>query len=1192
MRGHRRALVAAVVAVGAGSGAARAAADAPPDLEATSATQLEAMMASGQITSYQLTRDYLARIAAVNQRGPAIDAVRSLDPDALAQARRSDLIRRTSGPRGPLEGLPILLKDNVDVAGMPTTAGSIALEHSVPDSDATVVRRLRAAGAVILGKTNLTEFAAYVSNNQQSGNSSLGGQVLNPYDTSADPGGSSSGSGVAAAAGLAALTIGSDSEGSIISPASQNGVVGIRPSTGLWSRHGVVPISDTQDTLGPLTQTVSDAALLLGPLTGVDPADPKTADSAGVAGTDYTQALKTDALQGARIGVMASNNAQYNAARAVLQSLGATVVQISFPSFSTTDPILPREFRRDLTKYLTQLPPSAPIKSFDEAYDYLKTHPEEGLKYGDSRMGPSSAFHLEIPSEEAEYEQTRDAEIGKAKSYLDGLLDQGPGADDDLDAVLQLQLGLISQAAFAGYPIVSVPGGYSATTNDPVNVTFVGRRFSEFKLLGYAYAYEQATHNRRPPSAVNPASWRCVEGPRLDPRACPPFSGFAGPLSDALIPPALDLERLTVAEIHRRFAAGTLTSAQLVRAYLDRIRSVNAQGPGIEAVRAIDPAATAQAAAADEARAQGRATGALAGVPVLVSDTIDVAGMPTTAGSLALQHNVPSRDAELVTRLRAAGAIVLGKANVTELSGMMSTGMPAGYGGLSGQVLNPYDMRSSVNGSNAGAVAAAAAGLAAVTVGVEADATTNGTGANASNRASASIVVPAAATGVVGMRPTLGLIGRTGVLPVARSQATPGPIGRSVADVAALLTALAGPDPDDDATAGAQPADYTAALDKTALAGKRIGVIAPTGGGSVQPFAAAVAEITGLGATAVPLAAPARPAVPSVVDREFGRDMAAYLARDGAPVRSLAGIAAFNAAHPADELKFGQARLTADAAIDLSDPDTAAAYQADLANGRTAARAAIDGLLANGGQPVDAILSPTATTAEIGTRAGYPQIAVPAGYDPTLRRPVAISFTGTAGDDAKLIGFAYAYERAAEIRQPPSAINPQTWHCVAPIVYLPRTCGLGEPPPPETPPAEATTTVGGTVPATLSLTLGPPASFGPFAIGADRTYTASTTATVVSSAADALLSVSDPDTAAPGRLVNGTFALAQPLAAKVGDAPYAPVGPSPQPLAGWTAPVAGATVGLDFRQSIGAAEGLRTGSYAKTLTLTLSTTSP
>src|SRR6201991_3852126 len=275
----RFAALAAIAAFAAGAQPARA---AVPDLETTSATQLEQMLDAGQLTSVELTRAYIDRIAAVNKRGPALNAVRSLNPDALKEARISDIARRTNSKRGPLEGLPVLLKDNIDVAGMPTTASSIVLEHSVPDKDAFVVKRLKAAGAVILGKVNLTEFAAWVSNNQSSGNGSVHGQVPNPYHTSTAPGGSSSGSGVAAAPGLAALVIGSDTEGSILSPAGQNGVVGIRPSTGLWSRSGVVPISESQDTLGPLVQTTSDAALLLNALTAVDPEDPPTPETAQV----------------------------------------------------------------------------------------------------------------------------------------------------------------------------------------------------------------------------------------------------------------------------------------------------------------------------------------------------------------------------------------------------------------------------------------------------------------------------------------------------------------------------------------------------------------------------------------------------------------------------------------------------------------------------------------------------------------------------------------------------------------------------------------------------------------------------------------------------------------------------------------------------------------------------------------------
>jgi len=264
--------------------------------------------------------------------------------DALAQATdligyapyvarvpaREGLTRHGSDNREELgrAGLPVLLKDNIDVAGMPTTASSIVLEHSVPDKDAFVVQRLKAAGAVILGKVNLTEFAAWVSNNQSSGNGSLHGQVLNPYDRTADPSGSSSGSGSAMAAGLAALTLGSDTEGSIVYPAANQGVIGLRPSTGLISRSGVVPISSSQDTLGPMTMTVTDTAMLLDTLVGVDPEDPHTAETVAVEGTKYTDALKTDALQGARIGVWSDrlSGANYAAMRDALVAQGAVRV--------------------------------------------------------------------------------------------------------------------------------------------------------------------------------------------------------------------------------------------------------------------------------------------------------------------------------------------------------------------------------------------------------------------------------------------------------------------------------------------------------------------------------------------------------------------------------------------------------------------------------------------------------------------------------------------------------------------------------------------------------------------------------------------------------------------------------------------------------------------------------------------------
>src|SRR4051794_15453648 len=290
------------------------AADPPLALERATVSELQGKMAAGQLTSVQLTRAYIDRIAAVNARGPGINAVRLVNPRALQDASLLDLERATGHVRGPLHGIPVLVKDNLDVAGLPTTAGNVALQNSVPDKDSTVVAKLRAAGAVILGKTNLTEFANFMSSTgMPSGYSSLGGQVLNPYDIDASPSGSSSGSGAAAAAGLAAITIGTETSGSIVSPAAAQGDVGLRPTVGLVPRTGILPISASQDTAGPITRTVADAAAQLQAIAGKDPEDSAT-DSAPATVPNYLAALKTDALNGKRIGVINNANANYQAA--------------------------------------------------------------------------------------------------------------------------------------------------------------------------------------------------------------------------------------------------------------------------------------------------------------------------------------------------------------------------------------------------------------------------------------------------------------------------------------------------------------------------------------------------------------------------------------------------------------------------------------------------------------------------------------------------------------------------------------------------------------------------------------------------------------------------------------------------------------------------------------------------------------
>ncbi|RKQ92103.1 amidase [Solirubrobacter pauli] len=1115
------------------------AADPALDLERLTVSEAAGKMAAGQLTSVQLTRAYIDRIAAVNARGPGLNAVRLVNPRALQDASLLDLERATGKVRGPLHGVPVLVKDNLDVAGLPTTAGSVALEHSVPDRDSTVVAKLRAAGAVILGKTNLSEFAYFMSTTAPSGYSSLGGQVLNPYDIDANPSGSSSGSGSAAAAGLATLTIGTETSGSIVSPSAAQGIVGLRPTIGLVSRAGILPISSTQDTAGPMTRTVADAAAELQAIAGPDPEDPVTA---GAPATDYLAGLKTDALAGKRIGVISNANAQYQAAVAAVQALGATTVQITAPSSAAPYDVLTAEFKRDLNAYLGRLPASAPRKSLADIIAFNTAHADEALKFGQTLLTDSQDVDLSDPARNAAYVSARDSQRAAARAAIDTAL-----SANALDAILTPSGSMTGIGARAGYPQIVVPAGYNPANRLPVGVAFNGGAFSEAKLLAFAYAYEQATKLRKPPSEINPAAWRCSAGA---PRSCPPGKEIATGVT-------LDfpLETATVADLQQRLTAGTLSATQLTKAYLQRIALTNTEGPSINAVRLINPKALEEAAKADAERAAGTVRGPLHGIPVLVKDNLDVAGLPTTAGSVALENSVPDKDSPVVARLRAAGAILLGKLNLSEFANFLTSGMPSGYSSLGGQVLNPYNADITPSGSSSGSGAAAAAGLAAITIGTE---------------TSGSIVSPSAAQGIVGLRPTIGLVSRTGILPISATQDTAGPMTRTVADAAAELGAIAGKDEEDPATdaAPATVPDYLAALKPDALAGRRIGVVTSTN----AQYLAAITAVQALGATTVSITAPSATAPFDILTPEFKRDLNAYLARlpQSAPMKSLKDIIDFNTAHADDALKYGQTQLTASQATDLTDPAQNAAYVAARDSQRAAARAAIDtALTAN---RLDAIMTPSGSLTGLGARAGYPQLVVPAGYAAGTRDPVGIAFNGGAFSEAQLLAFGYAYEQATKLRKPPSETNPSLWRCVPGNAYLvtTRACAPSRP-------ANADViagTVGGTVPATLSLSLDGPATFPPFVPGVADTYTASTSANVVSTAGEATLTTSDP-----GHLANGAFRLVQPLQVQLTPAAFA-------------GPVSNAKVAITFRQPIGAQEPLRTGTYARTLTFTLSTTTP
>jgi len=512
-----------------GSGpAARPFTPSTPDrfdlLEATVA-QMQAAMKGRLMSSEELVQMYLGRIAAYDDAGPSLNAYLTLNPRAQATARALDAARFLPGTQvGPLYGVPIALKDIVDTADLPTTGGAVGMAGSVPPTDAFITQKLRQAGAVILGKLTLTEFANFVTSGMPAGYSSLGGYGFNPYNPVALPGGdgrpllspsgSSSGSGIAAAANLAALTIGTETSGSILAPSNANGIVGIKPTVGLVSRQGIIPITADQDTAGPMTRTVADAALLLGVIAGYDPGDPATmaCQTPGNCYGDYTQFLKPNALQGARLLVppFPTNRAPLmEAAIARLQAAGATVVRQTTPLPAVTAPgVLNYGQKRDVNGYLDRLPESFPIQSLADLIAYNNANAAVALKYGQTSFIASNALDISPGSAAtATYLVNRDLGYAQSRASIDGALN-GPdglrGTADDFDAVIYSGSGSAGLWARAGYPSVVVPLGFVVQDGAqiPSGISFAGRAFGEPKLISLAYAFEQMNLGRLPPAST------------------------------------------------------------------------------------------------------------------------------------------------------------------------------------------------------------------------------------------------------------------------------------------------------------------------------------------------------------------------------------------------------------------------------------------------------------------------------------------------------------------------------------------------------------------------------------------------------------------------------------------------------------------------------------------------------------------
>ena len=501
----------------------------PLDVVEASVAELQEAMAAGRITSRSLTAKYIARIKAVDKAGPKLNAVIELNPDALKIAAALDKERKEKGPRGPLHGIPVLIKDNIATADrMQTTAGSLALVGMKPPRDAFIVQKLREAGAVILGKTNLSEWANIRSTRSTSGWSARGGLTRNPYALDRNTSGSSSGSAAAAAASLAAATVGTETDGSIVSPSSINGIVGIKPTLGLLSRAGIIPIAHSQDTPGPMTRTVADGAALLTAMAGSDARDDATKEASAHA-TDYTKALDRDALKGARLGVVRSQlggrndlvAAEIEKALDVLRAQGATLVDIpELPNtgkyFQTELDVLLYELKADMATYLAEYASGAKVKTLADLIAFNEANKKKEMPYfgqelflkAQEKGGLDSKEYLDALAANRRLAGAEGIDKALADNKLDALI-APTGAPAWLTDFIKGDFsgGSFAQpAAVAGYPHITVPA--CQVQGLPCGLSFVGPAWSEAKLIGYAYAFEQATQHRVPPASTPPLAGR------------------------------------------------------------------------------------------------------------------------------------------------------------------------------------------------------------------------------------------------------------------------------------------------------------------------------------------------------------------------------------------------------------------------------------------------------------------------------------------------------------------------------------------------------------------------------------------------------------------------------------------------------------------------------------------------------------